>query len=194
MGVQRPPVVHVEVEDAEDQDEHNSRELCLESDHHHDTGDKPENARDNSPEAPVATEDEANEEEDEQDAAGELEVHLLVLFVKRRQARRRKLLANPRVREHHQQAAHDGEIAQEEVEVEDKAVADALEHDNEHEPADRVLGMFPANDHDRAGGHEDYVYQEEEMVDATVDWRGEERLVSSHSGNGRTDAGNIQWR
>jgi len=160
MGMQGPPVVDVEVEDAENQYQHNSGEFGLETDDNHDASDKSEEAGHDAPEAPVATEDKSNEEKDEEDTTSELEVHLLVLLVERRQAGRSELLANPRVGEHHQQASHDGKIAEEEVQVKHQAVAESLENHNTDETRDSVFRVLPSDDHDRADRHEDDVYNE----------------------------------
>ena len=130
VGVQGPPVVDVEVEDAEDQHQHDGRELGLESNNNHDAGNESKQASHDPPEAPVTAENEADKEEDEQNTTSELEVHLLVLLVELGKTGWGKLLANPRVREHHHQTTHDREVAQEKVQVEDEAVSDAL-HDND---------------------------------------------------------------
>jgi hypothetical protein len=169
MRVQGPEVVDVEVEDAQDKHQHDSRELGLEANDNHDTSDQSEQASNNSPEAPVATEDKANEKEDEQDTAGKLEVHLLVLLIEGWQASRSELLADPGVGEHHKQTSHDGEIAQKEVEVEDQTVADALQHHDAHETSHGVFRVFPCDDHDGGACHDDDVYDEEEVGNAIPD-------------------------
>src|ERR1051325_690610 len=84
MRVQLPEAVDIEVEDAEDEHQHDRRELGLETDNHHDTGDKSKQAGDDSPETPVTTEDKSYEKEDEQDTARKLEVHLLILLIEGR--------------------------------------------------------------------------------------------------------------
>lgn len=126
MRVQRPEVIDVEVENAENKHQHDGRELGLESNNDHDASNESEDTCNNSPEAPVPAEDEANEEEDQQDTACELEIHLLVLLIERRQTGRGELLANPRIRQNHKQTSHDGEIAQKEVQIEDQAVSETL--------------------------------------------------------------------
>jgi hypothetical protein len=146
MRVQSPPVVDVEVEDAENENQHDGRELGLETNDNHDASDQSEKASYDSPETPVSAEDESNEEEDEEDTASELEVLLLVLLVKRRKTCRSELLADPRVRENHEQPSHDGQIAKEEVEVKDQAVSDTLKNDNAHKTTDRILRVFPSDD------------------------------------------------
>lgn len=74
----------------------------------------------------MASKDEPDEQEDQQHAPGELDVHLAVLLVELRQAGGDEPLADPRVRDDHEQAADDAEVAEEEVEVRDEAVADCL--------------------------------------------------------------------
>jgi hypothetical protein len=111
VRVQSPPVVDVEVEDAEDKHQHNSRKLGLKANNNHDAGNESEQASHDSPKAPVATEDEANEEEDEQNTPGKLEVHLLVLLVKLGKTGRSELLTNPGVRKNHHETSHNREVA-----------------------------------------------------------------------------------
>jgi hypothetical protein len=128
----RPEVVDQHVEDAQDHDQDGRAPLRLESDDNHDARNQTDHADQDSPDAPVALEDEANEEEDQQDSTGELEVHLPVFLVQGREAGRRKSLADPAVRQDHQKTAHDGEVAEEEVEVKDEAVANALKDHDAH--------------------------------------------------------------
>lgn len=156
--MQGPEVVDQKVEDAENDDEHDGAELGLETNDDHDAGDKSEQADADPPEVPVAAENEADEEEDEQDATGELEVHLAVLLVELRETSRGELLAHPRIRKHHQQSAHNGQVAQEEVQIEDESVAEALEDDDTNEPDNTVVRVLSCDDHDGADGHGDYVY------------------------------------
>lgn len=169
VGVQCPPVVDVEVEDAEDEHQHNSRELGLEANNDHDAGNQSEQASNDSPEAPVATEDEANEEEDEQDTSSKLEIHLLVLLVELGKTGRGKLLANPRVGQNHHETTHDREIAQEEVQVKDQAVSNALHNHNAHKTSYSVFRVLSSNNHDRAHCHCDYVDDEECVSEAVPD-------------------------
>lgn len=178
VRVQFPPVVNVEVEDAENKHQHDSRELGLEAHNHHDASHESQKTSDDSPEAPVAAEHESNKEEDEENASSELEIHLLVLLVKLGKAGRRKLLAHPRVGEHHEQTAHDGQVAQEEVEVKDKAVANALQDHDGHESRNAVLGVLSENDAEGADGHEDDVGNEEHVRDAVPDCKQRETVLA----------------
>jgi hypothetical protein len=166
VRVEGPEVVDVEVENAENEHKHDRRELGLETNNDHDAGDESEQAGNDSPETPVTAENEAHKEEDEQDTARKLEVHLLVLLVESRQTGRGELLADPRVGEHHKKPSHDRQIAQEEVEVEHQAVSNALQNHDAHKTSYSVFGVFPCDDHDRGAGHDDYVDNEEEVGDA----------------------------
>ena len=71
--VDAPPVVDKHVEDAQERDEETGTPLGLESDGYHDTRAESDNRDEHSGNGPVALEDEADEEEDEEDSAGELE-------------------------------------------------------------------------------------------------------------------------
>ena len=90
-----PEVVDEQIEDAQDDDEQDGAELGLEADNHHDAGAGAKDADNDAPDGPLAAEDEADEEEDEQDAACELKVHLPVLLVDLWEPGKRLGLANP---------------------------------------------------------------------------------------------------
>ena len=163
VGVQSPEVVDQQVEDAENDDEHDSAELGLETDNNHDASDKSKQTDADSPEVPVAAEDEADEEEDEENTARELKVHLAVLLVELRKTSRGKLLAHPRIRKHHQKSSHDGQVAQEEVEVKDESVAETLEDNDTNETDNTVVRVLSCDDHDGADSHGDYVYDQKKV-------------------------------
>ncbi|QBZ54630.1 hypothetical protein PoMZ_10336 [Pyricularia oryzae] len=91
------------------------------------------------PDAPLASEHKADEEEDEQNTAGKLEVHLAVLLLELRQAGKVDGLAHPRVRQDHDQATHDRQVAQEEVEIKNKTVAESLGDNHGDETANGIL-------------------------------------------------------
>ena len=167
VGVQSPPVVDVEVEDAQNEHQHDRRELGLETNNNHDASNETEQASHNSPETPVTAENEADEEEDEQDTSSELEIHLLVLLVELRKTSRSELLANPGVGQDHHQTAHNGKVAEEEVQVENETISDALHNHNAHETSHSVFRVLSCDDHDRADSHCDYV-DDEECVGKTV--------------------------
>jgi len=162
----RPEVVDKDVEDAQDGDEDDGAPLGLETHNDHDAGDESDHDDRHATNAPLAGEDEANEQENEQDAAGELEVHLAVLLVELGQAGGRELFADPAVGQDHEQAAHDAQVAQEEVEVEDQAVAERLRDDDADQAHDRVLAVLADDDHEGGGEHGDNVDDEEEVCDS----------------------------
>ena len=114
-----PEVVHEEVKDAENNDEQSGAVLGLESDNDHDRGNGTKERHADTPEGPLAAEDEANEEENEEHATGKLEVHLAILLVNLGKAGECLGLVDPRIGKHHEKAADDGEVAKEEVEIED---------------------------------------------------------------------------
>lgn len=182
-----PPVVHNQVEDAQNHDQKHGAHLGLETNRNHDTSHKAEDAHNDAPDAPLARKDEAKEQEDEQDATSELHIHLAVLLVNLRQARWRELLAYPRVAEHHQQTADNGQVAQEEVEVEYETVAEGLGHDDAEEPEDCEFGLLACDDHGGAGGHGDDVDDEEQMRYAAWDCV---RSVSTACATTSTSRGN----
>jgi hypothetical protein len=162
----RPEVVDQQVEDAENNDKHDGTPLGLEPDDNHDTSHGAKQNDYRSSKAPLASEDEANKQEDEQHTARKLKVHLAVLFVELRKPGRGKLLAHPAVRQHHQQAAHDGQIAQEEVEVEDEPVSKCLRDNHPEQTHDGVFAVLADNDHQRRRGHGEHVGNEEQVREA----------------------------
>lgn len=161
-----PEVVDQQVENAEDDDEKGGAELGLEAHNNHDGSDSANERHNHPANGPGAAEDEANEKEDEQDAAGQLEVHLAVLLVKLRNAGEGLALPHPGIRHDHQQAADDGEVAEEEVEVEYETVAQGLGDDDGHEAANSVVGVFANDDEGGARNHSDDIADEEDVSDA----------------------------
>lgn len=161
-----PEVVNQHVEHAEQNNQNNSAPLGLEANNDHDARDQTKQTDQHAPEAPGARENEANEEEDEQDTASKLHVHLAVLLVKLGQTGRNKLLAHPRVRQHHKQTADNTQVTQEEVQVEDETVAHTLCDNDGEQSRDGVLGALAGDNQGGANGHSDDVDDQEEVCEA----------------------------
>lgn len=179
VWVQSPPVVDVEVEDAENKHQHDRRELGLEANNNHNTGNEAEQASHDSPETPVAAENEANEKKDEQNTSSKLEIHLLVLLVELRKTGRGELLAHPRIGKDHHETTHNRKVAQEEVQVKDQAVSNTLHNHHAHKTSYGVFRVLSCDNHDRAYSHCDYV-DDEECVGESVPNCGAKN-VSSYS-------------
>lgn len=130
VGTYGPEVVGQDVENAEDQNQQGSTELGLEANDNHDARNKAKKRHNHTPEAPLSSEDEADEEEDEEHATGQLEVHLPVLLVELRQSGKSCCLPYPGVRQDHQESTHDREVSKEEVEVKDETVTESLSDHN----------------------------------------------------------------
>lgn len=167
-----PEVVDKQVEDAEDDDQKSGAELGLETDNDHDAGSSTEEADNDTPDGPLAAEDETDKEEDQENAASKLEVHLAVLLVKLGQTSESLGLANPRVGKNHDETSNDGQVAEEEVEVENQAVAESLGNDNGDEAANGIVGVLADDDESRTGNHGNNVGQQEEVSDASWDYTG----------------------
>lgn len=75
----------------------------------------------------------------------------------------------PAVGENHEETADDGEVAQEEVEVEDETVAEGLRDDDAEETVDGVFRVLAGDDEGGAGEHYKDVGEEEDVRDAVVD-------------------------
>lgn len=141
-----PEVVDKQIENAQDDNQHDGAPLGLEADDDHDASHSADHDDQYAPEAPVAREDKADKQKDEQDASGELKVHFAVLFVDLWQSCRGKLLPNPRIRQDHQEPANHGQVPQEEVEVEYQTISDGLSDDDAQKAADCVLAVLANND------------------------------------------------
>lgn len=160
-----PEVVDQNVEYAEDDHEQCCAPLGLESHHNHDTCDEANDGHQHPSDRPRSTEDEANEEEDEQHATSKLEVHLAVLLLNFWKTSKNLGLAHPGVGEHHEKTAHDRQVAQEEIDVEDETVAESLGDDDSAQTTNSVFGVFAGNDERGAGDHGDHVDNEEKVGD-----------------------------
>lgn len=117
----------------------------------------------------MAAEDKANEEEDEQDAASQLEVHLAVLLVDLGETGKSLGLSDPRVGQDHDEATNDGQVSEEKVQVEDEAVAEGLGHDDTHEAGDGVVGVLSDDDENGAREHGENVGEKEKVRDSGRD-------------------------
>ena len=159
----RPEIVHQNIEHTQNHDQNDRTPLRLKPHHNHHTRHRPKRNHDQPPRAPIPGKHKAHKQKNQQHAPRELEVHLAVLLVDLRQAGGGELLAHPAVGEDHEQAAHDAEVAQEEVEVEDEAVAEGLGDDDGDEARDGVLGVAAGDDEGAAGDHGADVEDEEEV-------------------------------
>lgn len=90
-----PKVINQDIKHRQQQDQENSTPLGLEPNDNHDAGNKPKQADEHPPEAPLPREDEADKQEDQQYATRELDVHLAVPLVELGQAGGDELLAHP---------------------------------------------------------------------------------------------------
>ncbi|KAL9033979.1 MAG: hypothetical protein Q9214_007255, partial [Letrouitia sp. 1 TL-2023] len=100
------------------------------------------------------------------DPPRELEVHLSIFFIELRQSGRSELLADPAVGQNHQEAAHNTEVAEEEVEVEDQTIAECLGDHYAEEASDSVFTIFAHDDEGGADTHSHNVNEKEEVSKA----------------------------
>lgn len=167
----RPEVVNQNVEYTQQDHQQNSAPLGLESHNDHDTRHKPEQANNHAPQAPLTGKHEADKKEDQEHPTGKLDVHLAVFLIKLGQAGGHELLAHPRVRQHHEQASDDTQIAEEEVKIEDETVTEALGDDHAEQAEDGIFRLFAGDDQEGAYRHGDNVEDKEGMREAPWDWR-----------------------
>ena len=153
----RPPVVDQNIEYTQNHHKDNGTPLRLKAHRDHHTRHQPNANHNDPPKTPGPGKHESTDQEYQQHASSKLEVHLAILLVDLRQAGGGELLAHPAVRQDHEQSAHDAEVAEEEVEVEDQAVAERLRDDDADESDHRVFAVFADDDQSAGGGHGDDV-------------------------------------
>lgn len=166
LNTYSPEVVHKNVKDAKNNNQERSAVLGLESNNHHDTSNGSQDAHQDTPQGPLAAEDEAHKEEDQQHTASQLEVHLAVLLIDLGQTSKSLGLANPRIRQDHKQTTDNGQVSEEEVEIEDQAVAEGLRDHNPHQPSNCVIRVFPNNNERGTREHGDHVGDQENVRDS----------------------------
>lgn len=164
-----PEVVDEHIEDAKDDDQQRGAPLRLEAHHDHDACKKADDRDNDSANGPRSTENKAHKEEDKQHATGELEVHLAVLLLKLGQAGKDLGLAHPGIGQNHEETTHNGQVAQEEVHVENETVSKGLGDDDTAQTADSIFRVFAGDDEDGANSHSDHIDDEEEMRDTAWD-------------------------
>lgn len=163
----RPEVVDQEIEYAQDHHKHHRAPLGLESNSNHDAGHCSDQNDQYTPETPFASEDESDKEEDQKHAPSKLKVHFAVLFVNLRESGGGKPLADPTVRQNHQESTHDGKVAKEEVQVEYKAVSKRLRNHNTQESRDGIFAVLSNDDEQRRRRHCNHIGNQEQVCDAT---------------------------
>lgn len=150
----RPPVVDDDVKEREDNNERPTGPLGLEPNSNHRTGAEAEHAHYRASDAPCPLEDKAEEEEDEEDATGKQEVLPAVVLAERGQTGKACVARDHAFREDHEETTDDREIAQEEVEVEDETVAEALSNHDTDKTGDREFGVAFCDDRARRRHHD----------------------------------------
>lgn len=179
-----PEVVHQNVEDTQDKNQERSAEFGLETNDDHDASNQADKGHTDSPHRPFAAENKPNEKEDQEHPAGQLEVHLTVLLVKSGKSSKSLRLPDPRVGQNHKQTTTDRKVSEEEVEVEDQAIAERLDDDDPYETGNGVIGVLSDNDKRRTGQHRDNVHDEEKMCQAGWNYRENASLAKEgHGGN-----------
>lgn len=155
--MESPEVVDQEVEDAQDDNEQSGAVLGLESNDNHDARNTAKGGDNDTPKRPLSAENESNEEEDQEDTTSKLEVHLAILLVDLGKTSKDLCLANPRIRQNHDETTNDRQVSEEEVEIEDETVTKSLSDDNAHETGDGVVGVLSDDDKGGAREHSDDV-------------------------------------
>lgn len=156
-----PEVIHQQVKDAQNHHQHNRTPLGLESHHYHHTRHKPKQTNHHPPKPPLPCKHKPHKQKNQQHPSRKLKIHLSILLIHLRQSGRREFRTHPAVAKNHKEPAHDAEVAQEEVEVENEAVAESLGDDNADKAEDGAVGMFAYDDKSGADDHGNDIDKEE---------------------------------
>lgn len=156
LRVNAPPVVDEHIEHGQQKDEERARPLGLETHGNHATRAQTDDGHKDPSNGPIPLDYEADKQEDEENTASELEAvikmtsesiqcvcngckHLLlsaVVLIQRWDAGETRFPFGHGFAEDHQQSTNNRQVAQEEVEVKDETVSEALENDNAEESTD----------------------------------------------------------
>jgi len=136
-----PPVVNKHVEHAQNHHEEDGGPLGFEADGYHPAGTETEKGDDHSCDAPCALDAEPEEQEDEEDTASEQEIFFAISFTDRREASKELPSRDHRFTENHDESTDDAQITEEEIEVEDEAITEALDDDYTEETTYSILGV-----------------------------------------------------
>jgi len=158
-----PPIVDEHVERAQDQDKESGRPLGLEPYRNHTARPQAYDRHQHSPDPPLSLNDEPQKEEDEQDATGEKEVFLSVIFADGRKSGERSSSGDHRVAEDHEQSTDHTQVAQEEIKVENQAITQSLRDDNSEKSPNSKFGVLLRDHRTRAGKHRGDVEKQEHM-------------------------------
>ena len=161
----RPEVVDQHIEHTQQNHQENSTPLSLEAHNNHNASTQTEQADNDTPQAPLAREDESDKEEDQQHTTSKLDVHLAVLLVQLGQTSRDELLANPRVGQNHKQTTDNTQVAEEEVEIENETVSETLRDDHSEQTSDSNLSVLAGDDEEGTYRHGNDVENKERVRD-----------------------------
>ena len=171
-AVDAPPVVDEYVEGAQDDHQEDGGPPRFESDSNHAARPEADERHEHAHKTPLSPEHESDEQEDKQDAAREQEaakhrisgiqqhcgreytLFLAICLTQRRKASEQSPASIHSVTEDHEETADYGQIAKEEVEVEDQSIANRLHDDHRQETAHRILCVFLRDDRGRTGHHD----------------------------------------
>jgi hypothetical protein len=178
-----PEVVDQQVEDTQDNDQHNGAKLRLEANDNHNASHKAQHCDNDPPDAPFSAEDKSNEEEDQENTTGKLEVHLTILLINLWQTCEGLGLSYPGIGQDHQETTHNGQVAEEEVKIKNEAISERLCDDHSNESSNSIIRVLSGDDKGGAGAHGDDVDNEEQVRETPWNCR---QIVSFVSRRGET--------
>lgn len=162
-----PPVIGKHVEHAENEDQERSGPFSFEANGNHGTCGETDDRNEDASDGPGALDDESEEKEDKQNTSGEEEanktksvrkivvcssdvcINLLFLPVgltNRWNASKCSLPTQHGITEDHEQTTDDTQVPQEETQVKDKTVSEALNDDDGEKTCDGIFGVTFGND------------------------------------------------
>jgi len=144
--VYAPPVVGENVEHAQNEDKECSRPFRFESNGDHGTSPESNDGDKYANESPLSLKDKSNKEENEEHTSGEKEVFLSIGFADAWQTSKELFASDHGITENHKEATDDTEVTQEEIEVENKTVAKALDNNHSQETSNSIFTVTFKND------------------------------------------------
>jgi len=152
-----PPIVGEHIKYAQHEDQKGSGPFGFEANSNHNASTKSKDGNEYATDTPFTLKDKAKEQEDKENAASQKEVFFTICFADRGEASEQLLSGDHRIAEDHEQATNNAQITEEEVEIEDETITEALDNDHRKQTSNSVLCVFLENDRARSTEHGNHV-------------------------------------
>jgi len=146
VGRDGPPGVEIEVEDVEPGHEHKGGQLGLVADSDEDHQQGADEVLDDLHGGHLESE-EGQKHEDQEDPAGQLEIHLGLVLSQAGHASEQRLALHTALSEDEEEGSDEGEVTEQELEVPEDAVGYSLENHYEEENSTSDVHLEPGEDH-----------------------------------------------